>query len=248
MGTKGKLPPTLRDDMDYSNWVNDVKVWSLFTDLDKKKIGPAVYLSLEGKAREVVREIDYAKLASDEGYAEIISALDNVFLKDKNTRSYLAFKSFYNFKRSSGMSIVEFVTSFEKYYHDIKKYEMVLPEAVLAFMLLNAANISEENEKLARATIADLTYDNMKEKIMRIFAENSDSRDCAPEVKVEPEDVFYANSHSGNQRTGGSSGSGSFRGRKILCLCGIIKSLLLAFSSLMWTISHMQELQNGKPE
>ena len=212
-----KMPPVLKDEVDYNLWKNDIKVWSVFTDLEKKRIGPAIYLSLEGKARDVVRDVDMDLLTSDTGYDEIIKVLDSVFLKDKNTRSYLAFKEFYNFKRTSGMSIVECVAQFEQYYSEMKKYEMSLPDPVQAFMLLNAINISEENEKLARATTAELTYANMKKQIMRIFAESSNSDECTPAVKVEPTDVYYTrqqnyNSYSGNQRGRGNQNMRFSRG------------------------------------
>ena len=48
---------------------------------------------------------------------------------------------------------------------------MKLPEEVNAFFLLNAANVSEETEKLAQATVGDLIYDNMKTKIQNIFGD-----------------------------------------------------------------------------
>ena len=41
---------------------------------------------------------------------------------------------------------------------------MKLPDGVLAFMALNAANISDESEKLARATVGELNYNSMKNK------------------------------------------------------------------------------------
>ena len=28
-----KIPPTLTDDTDYKNWKDDLKIWSLFTDI-----------------------------------------------------------------------------------------------------------------------------------------------------------------------------------------------------------------------
>ena len=42
---------------------------------------------------------------------------------------------------------------------------MKLPDGVLAFFLLSAANISELNEKLARATCKKLTNTDMKTTI-----------------------------------------------------------------------------------
>ena len=39
---------------------------------------------------------------------------------------------------------------------------MVLPTGVLAYKVLNNANISSEKKQLIRATVVSLTYENMK--------------------------------------------------------------------------------------
>ena len=41
---------------------------------------------------------------------------------------------------------------------------MNLPEGVQTFFLLNAANVSEDNEKLACATVGEITYEIRKQK------------------------------------------------------------------------------------
>ena len=89
---------------------------------------------------------------------------------------------------------------------------MRLPEGVKAFFLLNAANVSEENEKLARATVGDLTYDNMKSKIKKLFGDPNanESTSC----KIEP--VYYTSGKRGNHwrgRAGRDRGSRGGRGR-----------------------------------
>ena len=56
---------------------------------------------------------------------------------------------------------------------------MKLPEEVNAFFLLNAANVSEETEKLAQATVGDLIYDNMKTKIQNIFGDPNASENTS---------------------------------------------------------------------
>ena len=58
MASKLKAPPVFNEEDDYLAWKNDVEVWRMYTDLDKKKIGPAVYLSLTNRAREAVRCIE----------------------------------------------------------------------------------------------------------------------------------------------------------------------------------------------
>ena len=38
---------------DYASWKSDVEVWRLLTEIKPEKIGPAVYLALQGKARDI---------------------------------------------------------------------------------------------------------------------------------------------------------------------------------------------------
>ena len=89
-----------------------------------------------------------------------------MFLQDESTRAYAAFKDFHNYKRSSGDNYTDFIISFEKYYNKLVKYKMILPEEVKAYFLLSAANMSEENERLARTTCGKLDYRNMKDTIL----------------------------------------------------------------------------------
>ena len=100
----------------------------------------------------------------------------------------------------------------------MEKQNIKLPESVLAILLLKAANISTENEKLEHATCASMTYENMKACITKIFgdpsSENSESN--IPSVKAEPvfktehEEAFHTNWRGGWQSRGRGRGG---RGR-----------------------------------
>lgn len=59
-----------------------------------------------------------------------------IIVKDKNVFAYLAFKELYTYQCQSGLK--------------------------RRFFLLTAANLSEENERLAHATCVAMTYKNMK--------------------------------------------------------------------------------------
>ena len=63
---------------------------------------------------------------------------------------------------------------------------MCLPDSVLAFMLLTAANVEEDNEKLA-----SLKYESMKDKLLQILAGVSTTGEVVPDIKIEPTEVFY---------------------------------------------------------
>ena len=68
-------------------------MWQMFTDLEKKKQGPAAYLKMTGRTRE---------LGDDDGLNKLIKKLDSILLKDESARACLLFKVFHHFKRSSG--------------------------------------------------------------------------------------------------------------------------------------------------
>ena len=88
---------------------------------------------------------------------------------------------------------------FDQMYHNLTKYEMVLPEGVRAFFLLNAANLTVDVEKLARATVGELNYKNMKDIVMKICGDPIGSEDSggAPPVK---EEVLFGYGRSGSRR------------------------------------------------
>ena len=145
----------------------------------------------------------------------------NFFLKDQNTRADLAFKEFYDYRRPAGVTITDFIARFEYLYHKLKQFDMKLPEGVQAFFLLNAANISEDNKTLARATVGEITYENMKAKIQKIFGDHAASEGSggAPAVKSEPvfetkhEDVYQSTSSRGCGRGGKHRGRSQVRFR-----------------------------------
>ena len=195
-----KAPPVFNEEEDFLNWKNDLEVWKLFTATEKKKIGPAVYLTLTGRAREAVRDLKPADIGKETGLEEIIVKLDAVYLKDENTHAYVAFKE--SFKRASGENFSEFIAKYKHLYHKLTQYKMDLTEGVQAFFSLNAANMTEENEKLARTTAGKLTYSDMKETMMRIFGDPGAVGDevKAPATKQE---VLYADYRKGSSRRGG---------------------------------------------
>lgn len=181
MATSGKnsnykAPPALRDDLGYEDWKKELKIWQAFTDLEKKRQGGALFLTLTGKSREaVLSEIDVDKLNTDSGIDCIIASLDNLFLKDKAESGFEAFDQFIKFRRPQSMSIKDYILEFNLKYNKIKCQNMKLPEGVLAYALLTCANLPSDQEQLCRATCSELTYQDMKRQIDRISLSNANS-------------------------------------------------------------------------
>ena len=204
-----KNPPVLTDDVEYSNWKADLTIWGLYTSLEKKKRGPALYLSLQGKARECIRGLTPEEIGGDTGVDLIVAKLDNVFEEDENMRTFICFKRFYDYRRPSGTSIKEFVIQYEELYRKLGTFDIKLREGVQAFFFLTASNISDEYEKLARATCGNMKYKDIKQTILKIFSDpaaGNTSDEPVPSIKSEP---IYKVSH--NYR-GGVYNRGEYRG------------------------------------
>ena len=190
-----------------------------FTDPDKKTQGPAIFLSLNGNPRASVLELDVGVISGDKGVEAILEQLDKLYLKDRHQTAYLAYEAFEKFQRPVAMSMTDFINEFERMYHKLKQHKMELPDGVLAYRLLKSAHLSEQHEQLARATLTELTYDNMKGQLKKIFGDPASLENVShmPSVKVEPvlqvnekEEGILFNRNSSFRR---GRGRGNFLGR-----------------------------------
>ena len=82
------------------------------------------------------------------------------------------------------MSISNYIIEFQRLYNKIENFNMALPDGVL-----NNANISEEHKQLARATLTELKYENMKDQIKKGFSDPKNVSGIVQDersIKVEP--------------------------------------------------------------
>ena len=182
-------PPGLTEEKSYQQWKSEVEMWTLVTDLEKKKRGIALALSLQGKPREVALEIPAGDLNVDEGVAKLISELDKLFEKDKVDQAYAAYTRFDKYERETSVKISEYIIEFEQRYNRCKKYEMVLPDTILAFKLLDNAGLNQSDRHLALTACSDLKFETMKSSLNRIFSSKTHS-DTDHVVTVK-EEAYY---------------------------------------------------------
>ena len=71
-----------------------ISIWQTFTDTEIKKQGQAVFLTIEGKAREFVPELDVTDINCDSGIQNIINRLNEQYLKDKTQTVFETFETF----------------------------------------------------------------------------------------------------------------------------------------------------------
>ena len=188
-------PPVFDDEnMSWKEYKKEIFIWQALTTLEVKKQGPALYLSLKGRAKEVAKGLSQESIIAEDGIDKILNELDKVFKKDENQEAYIAYKNFEEYKRCANVPVKDFVIRFEALHSKIKGLGMILPEAVQAYRLLHSANLHEEETKLCLATIVTLDYSSMKSQILKICGDevaSGSSRSNNPVDTVKEEPVFY---------------------------------------------------------
>ena len=165
MSSNWKAPPRLKEP--YISWKEELAIWEAFTDLDKKKQGPALFLSLPNpsSARDAVLELGATVINGADGVKLILQKLDSLFLKDVNILKYQAWRKFI---RPSNMNMSDYTIEFNKLYTLCKSNGLALPSGVLAIQYLDSANLSDSQHKLALATCAKMEYEDMKSQVLKI--------------------------------------------------------------------------------
>ena len=184
-----KAPPLLSSSKTYSDWKKLINIWTELTTLDKKKQGPALVLTLEEKAQEAALELSQEEITSDDGVKHILTRLDKIYEKDKLTEKFNAIEKFESYRRTKENTIREFLVEFDKRLHKIKNY-IQYPQDLLAYRLLKAANLEPTHEKLIKATITDLNYEDVRNKLVKVYSDETisgvDSEFTNIKIKNEP--------------------------------------------------------------
>ena len=219
-----KAPPALKKDTTYENWKKEIQIWQMFTNLAAGKQGPAIFLTLEGKAREAILQLDVTTLNGDDGVGVITNKLDELFLPNKELSAYAAYDTFEKYSRCPEMNINDYIIEFDRMYAKCKSFQLELPDGILAYRFLESANVSNQHKEFVRVTLTTLTYEEMKTQLRKILLDPSRSKNLSgshsysssktlsPSIKVESEDeveeVYYRYSSRGYFKEGGRQKSG----------------------------------------
>lgn len=93
--------------------------------------------------------------------------------KDENPLGYTAYNKFESCQSFSEMTIADYINELERSYSSIKHHDMELPTGVLGFCVLKNTNISSEKQLFVRKTMTLLTYECMKQQLLKAIYDNS---------------------------------------------------------------------------
>ena len=179
-----KVPPVFTTQKPYSRWLEEVKAWEKLTDLDAKKRGIAIALSLpEGQNAirdKVFSELSIDELNEDEGVKKLTDFMDKIFKKDELSEAYEVYTEFDRFKRSMVKTMEEYVNEYEKLYNKTKKFKMELPQPVLAFKLLEGSELEMKDRQLVLTgvdyTKIDTLSKQMSTSLKKFFGQQAASK------------------------------------------------------------------------
>ena len=188
MAEKKPAPPKLSDERPYADWLRLVNWWTIQTDVPAEKRGLALASSLQGKALDAVLELDDSEINQVDGVQNIITKLDELYKKNSLTQKIEDIEKFENYVRPEHVSIKEYVAEFNKRVNKLKTHKITYTDDVTGFKLLKGANIPPNEEKLIKATIADISFDHVLKKLKDIYGDDKPS-EAKFNLKVEP--TFY---------------------------------------------------------
>ncbi|CAG2223740.1 unnamed protein product [Mytilus edulis] len=208
-----KVPPVFTEQKPYSRWIDEIKAWKALTDLDKKKMGIAIALSLPEEGLNSIRDKVFSDLSlealnADDGVDKLIEFMDKIFKKDELSEAYEAYSEFDRFRRSKVISMEEYVTEFEKLYNKTKKFKMELPQPVLAFKLLEYSELEMKDRQLVLTGVnyeqVESLFKQMATSLKKFFGQQA-SKDMGDRIKVESacmadEEVNYSRNRFGRGR------------------------------------------------
>ena len=100
---------------------------------------------------------------------KLVKKLRELCRVSQDQAMYSAYEKFETFQRPETITITEYTNESEHLNQKLMTYKITLPSAVLVYQLLKNAKLPKDKRDLARATVAEFTYDAMKTKIKAIY-------------------------------------------------------------------------------
>ena len=145
-------PGFISETKSFETYKKDLARWAMLTTLDETKQALLVVHLLDGDPSGIKEKIDEGvpddDLKSKDGITKLLTFLEGIYKKDSLSDGFEKYITFERFRRSSGKSIQEFIPEWTTAYLKAKNIGCVLPDKVLAFKLLDAANLSQLERNL----------------------------------------------------------------------------------------------------
>ena len=167
--TTVKVPEFDRENIQM--YIDELTMWALVTEVDKKKQGPLVWMSLPKDDPSNIKQfindsIGVADLNKDDGIDKLIQAMKKAFQDESEIEAFTKWKEFDKVKRKEGEEARTFVDRFNTAYNVISKKQIKIPPSTRSFILVQKASITEELERMVIHKI-DFSQDDCYEEVSK---------------------------------------------------------------------------------
>ena len=202
-----KIPtPSYGEGKSISNYEKEIAAWEIITKTARDKRGVMLALNLdENLKNRVLENVSIQDLHKDTGVQDLLIYLKKTFGKDELTDSKECYKEFRDYKRKSGQNIHDYIEEFASRVNKLQNRGVIIANEILAFELIERANITPIEEKLVSTGLdfskKEEMYNDAKialKKFLRETTVNKEEAACAVRVESVNEatqEVAYNNSY-----------------------------------------------------
>ena len=233
-------PSFVSDSKRFSEYKKDLLRWSRLTSVKEELQAEMVVYRLEGHPsnikEKIVTQIGDSLVGNKDGIKELLELLEKIYGEDDLADTYEKYVKFKNKRRGQEESVHNFIADWDNAYHQCKNAKCVLPDIVLCFELLQAAQLGENETQLVLTGVdfkegkkSEDLLDQMKASLKKfkgravLGGENSGKLAVKTEGTYITEDVEKVLIAKGwkkpkkRRRSGsapGTGGGGGYMGRK----------------------------------
>ena len=161
-------------------YIDELKMWQFVTEVDKKKQGPLVWMSLPKNypsniMQSINDSIGIEDLSKDDGMDKLIAAMKKAFQEEGEIEAFTKWKEFDKVKRKEGEDVRTFVNRFNTAYNAIVKKQITIPASTRSFLLVQRAGIAEELEQMVIHKIdfkKGKCFDEVTKSLIRIMGDS----------------------------------------------------------------------------
>ena len=174
------LPTDPSTATNYAIWRQEAVIWKKLTALPREKHGLALQYVCRSDVRiqEAVVNIDTTEVECDKGFEIVINTLDQLFNYNEKEQEVKFYDRFQELKRKGGQTVLDLINEFDFLLQEIQKFGNKINESQLALKLINAANLTETQCEIIKATSGLLDYGLVKATMKRTYGSLTD----VPEV------------------------------------------------------------------
>ena len=199
-----KCPIFDPEETEYEVWKKRAILWAELerNNLSEKDRSIALFLSLRGRAETGVG-LTVKEISTPDGFQKIIDKLDDIYLLDAYERQYFSFDDMIKMRKEPDQDMRDFIIDFDQKYCRFEALNQSLPSVIIGYILISACMLSLNDFRMVKTGIGkDISYENTKENLKRIFANRSNSTHSKTESSRDNSSnssdtgVFYGKSES----------------------------------------------------